>query len=87
MSPTVNLVFWPACARSTINSAVRHKFAPLYGGKIVHSLTAQHLDAAIDNMERYGVPVEVVRIDEFTGRRLTFFQDPDGLPLDFYEVP
>lgn len=44
------------------------------------------LDAAIDSLERHGVRVEPVRIDEFTGRRFTFFQDPDGLPLEFYET-
>ncbi|MDB5580283.1 MAG: hypothetical protein JWR80_5459 [Bradyrhizobium sp.] len=28
---------------------------------------------------------EPVRIDEFTGKRFTFFSDPDGLPLELYE--
>lgn len=45
------------------------------------------LDAAIAELEGRGVPVEPVRIDEFTGRRFTFFQDPDGLPLELYDVP
>ncbi|MEP5731400.1 MAG: VOC family protein [Sulfitobacter sp.] len=44
------------------------------------------LDAAIAELAAHGVPVEPVRIDEFTGKRFTFFQDPDGLPLEFYEV-
>ena len=44
------------------------------------------LDAAIVELEGQGVPVEPVRIDEFTGKRFTFFQDPDGLPLELYEV-
>ena len=29
---------------------------------------------------------EAIRVDEFTGRRFTFFRDPDGLPLELYEV-
>ena len=33
-----------------------------------------------------GVPCEPVRTDELTGRRFTFFADPDGLPLELYEV-
>lgn len=45
------------------------------------------LDASIASLEGHGVPVEPVRIDEFTGRRFTFFQDPDGLPLELYETP
>lgn len=44
------------------------------------------LDAAIAKLAQHSVPVEPIRIDEFTGRRFTFFQDPDGLPLELYEV-
>ena len=32
-----------------------------------------------------GVAVEDIRVDEYTGRRFTFFADPDGLPLELYE--
>jgi glyoxylase I family protein len=32
-----------------------------------------------------GIAVEPVRIDEFTGKHYTFFQDPDGLPLELYQ--
>lgn len=28
---------------------------------------------------------EPVRLDEFTGKRFTFIQDPDALPIEFYE--
>lgn len=37
-------------------------------------------------LESKGVPVEPIRIDEFTGQRFVFFADPDGLPLELYEV-
>jgi glyoxylase I family protein len=33
-----------------------------------------------------GIAVEPIRVDEYTGRRFTFFADPDGLPLELYEV-
>ncbi len=32
------------------------------------------------------IEVEPIRIDEYTGRKYTFFSDPDGLPLELYEV-
>ncbi|MDO6818116.1 VOC family protein [Zobellia sp. 1_MG-2023] len=32
-----------------------------------------------------GVNVEPIRTDEFTGRKFTFFADPDNLPLELYE--
>jgi len=33
-----------------------------------------------------GIEVEPIRVDEFTGRKFTFFEDPDGLPLELYEM-
>ena len=53
----------------------------------------RHLAFAVDDLaqakawlELHGVAVEPVRVDEYTGRRFTFFSDPDGLPLELYEV-
>lgn len=37
-------------------------------------------------LESRGVTVEPIRIDEYTNRRFVFFADPDGLPLELYEV-
>lgn len=44
------------------------------------------LDAAVARLEGEGVACEPIRTDELTGRRFTFFQDPDGLPLELYET-
>ena len=38
-------------------------------------------------LEARGVAVEDIRTDPYTGRAFTFFKDPDGLPLELYEVP
>lgn len=40
---------------------------------------------AVKDLESHGVLVEKIRVDEFTGKRFTFFADPDGLPLELYE--
>ena len=32
-----------------------------------------------------GIAPEPIRVDEYTGKRFTFFADPDNLPLEFYE--
>ena len=37
------------------------------------------------DLEAQGVVVEDIRVDEYTGRRFTFFADPDGLPLELYQ--
>ena len=42
--------------------------------------------AATKHLASHGVACEPLRVDELTGRRFTFFCDPDGLPLEFYEV-
>ncbi|MGR5151979.1 SMU1112c/YaeR family gloxylase I-like metalloprotein [Photobacterium swingsii] len=46
--------------------------------------------ASVDDYTAYlvsrGVSVEPIRVDEFTGRRFTFFSDPDGLPLELYQA-
>lgn len=39
------------------------------------------LDAAVAHLQKNGVAVELVQVYEYTGRRFTFFADPDGLPL------
>ncbi|MEM8977880.1 MAG: VOC family protein [Pseudomonadota bacterium] len=44
------------------------------------------IEAAILELEAKGVEVEPVRIDPYTQARFTFFKDPDGLPLEFYEL-
>lgn len=32
------------------------------------------------------IETEDIRIDEYTGRKFTFFADPDDLPIEFYEM-
>jgi glyoxylase I family protein len=44
------------------------------------------LDAVVRTLSARGVVLEAVRVDELTGRRFTFFADPDGLPLELYEA-
>ena len=39
----------------------------------------------VDRLVAHGVAVEPIRVDEYTGKKYTFFADPDGLPLELYE--
>lgn len=43
------------------------------------------IDEAVAGLAGHGVVVEPVRVDPHTGKRFTFFADPDGLPLELYE--
>lgn len=49
------------------------------------AFAVQDLDAAVSWLTAQGVVAEPIRTDEYTGRRFTFFADPDGLPLELYE--
>lgn len=42
-------------------------------------------EAAVRALEERGIACEPLRMDEITGKRMTFFQDPDGLPLEIHE--
>jgi glyoxylase I family protein len=53
----------------------------------------RHLAFAVDDLEQavaelrsHDVSVEDIRVDEYTGKKFTFFADPDGLPLELYEL-
>lgn len=43
------------------------------------------IDDAITTLMARGVICEPVRRDTLTGKRFTFFNDPDGLPLELYQ--
>lgn len=45
----------------------------------------KNLEESIEQLQRKGVPTEEIRVDESTGKRFTFFQDPDRLPIELYE--
>lgn len=49
------------------------------------AFAVEDLDGAVCALESQGVPVEDIRVDEITGKRFTFFKDPDDLPLELYE--
>jgi glyoxylase I family protein len=50
------------------------------------AFSVSDIEHAIQSLNEKGVTTEPIRIDEFTGKRFTFFNDPDGLPLELYEI-
>lgn len=53
----------------------------------------RHLAFAVENVQQKraelmqkGLDCEEIRTDEFTGKDFFFTQDPDKLPLEFYEI-
>ena len=43
------------------------------------------VDRVVKELEAKGIECEPVRTDDYTGEKLTFFRDPDGLPLEIHE--
>lgn len=50
------------------------------------SFAVTNLDESVADLVAKGIPVEPIRLDELTGKRFTFFKDPDDLPLELYEA-
>jgi glyoxylase I family protein len=46
----------------------------------------ENLVEVLAKMKEHSIEVEPIRTDEFTGKRFTFISDPDGLPIEFYEI-
>jgi glyoxylase I family protein len=45
-----------------------------------------NLDLVVQEIQAQNLPIEPIRVDEFTGKRFTFMADPDDLPIEFYEI-
>ena len=43
------------------------------------------MDEAVAWLNSLGIETEPVRVDKFTQKRMTFFRDPDDLPLELHE--
>jgi glyoxylase I family protein len=46
----------------------------------------ENIEENVDYLISQGVAVEPIRVDEITGKKFTFFKDPDDLPLEIYEI-
>ncbi|MBN1035344.1 VOC family protein [Clostridium botulinum] len=43
------------------------------------------IEEIISELNKKCIETEPIRIDEFTNKKMTFFLDPDGLPLELHE--
>ncbi|AEA43026.1 SMU1112c/YaeR family gloxylase I-like metalloprotein [Fluviicola taffensis] len=44
------------------------------------------IENSMAELAQKNVSCEPIRIDDFTGKRFTFFADPDGLPIELVEI-
>ena len=45
----------------------------------------QNIEETAAYLSNHGIKIEPIRRDEYTGEKMTFFFDPDGLPLELHE--
>jgi len=50
------------------------------------AFSVKDIEASIAALAAHGVSCEPIRIDEITNKKFTFFSDPDGLPLELYQI-
>ena len=45
----------------------------------------ESVEQTVKELAEVGIDCEPIRVDAYTGKIMTFFQDPDGLPLELHE--
>ena len=45
----------------------------------------ESVEQTVKELAEVGIECEPIRVDAYTGKKMTFFQDPDGLPLELHE--
>lgn len=50
------------------------------------SFGVKDIENALEYLKSKNITPEQIRIDEYTNKKFTFFNDPDNLPIEIYEV-
>lgn len=45
----------------------------------------ENIEEMVDYLKEFQIESEPIRVDLITGKKFTFFQDPDNLPIEIYE--
>lgn len=66
-------------------SPPKRKSYPEASGLRHLAFEVNNIEKTIEELKEKEIVCEAIRIDEFTGKKFTFFNDPDGLPIEIYE--
>lgn len=66
-------------------SPPKRKSFPEAAGLRHLAFEVNNIEKTIEELKEKEIICEVLRIDEYTGKKFTFFSDPDGLPIELYE--
>ena len=45
----------------------------------------ESVEQTVKELAEVGIDCEPIRVDAYTGKKMTFFQDPEGQPLELHE--
>ena len=66
------------------NCPKRLSYPEAYGLRHLAFFT-ESVEETAKELSALGIECEPIRVDEYTGKKMTFFFDPDGLPLEIHE--
>lgn len=66
------------------NCPKRPSFPEAYGLRHL-AFHVESVDETVKELNAKGIETEPVRFDDYTNKKMTFFFDPDGLPLEIHE--
>jgi len=67
------------------NAPVRASYPEARGLRHI-AFAVPDIDTWVKILQEKNIVAEVIRTDEYTGKRFTFIADPDLLPIEFYEM-
>ena len=66
------------------NCPKRPSYPEAYGLRHL-AFAVDSVDNTVRELNKRGIITEPIRLDIYTGKRMTFFYDPDNLPLEIHE--
>lgn len=66
------------------NCPKRPSYPEAYGLRHL-AFAVDSVDDTVRELNKRGIITEPIRLDTYTGKRMTFFHDPDNLPLEIHE--
>lgn len=66
------------------NCPKRPSYPEAYGLRHL-AFAVDSVDDTVRELNKKGIPTEPIRVDAYTGKKMTFFSDPDNLPLEIHE--
>ena len=53
--------------------------------RVNRAFCVESVEQTVNELAEVGIECEPVRVDDYTGKKMTFFHDPYGLPLELHE--